>query len=310
LEPDLVHTHSSKPGVLGRLAAWRVGVPRVVHHVHAFAFHDYSPPHRRWIYSQIERLSGATCDRVVFVNQEERQLAIDRRWIGAEKCLTVYNGVRLDRLDPSRDLAPRHRFRDRLGIAASEMVVLLLGRLEYPKQPLLVAEIAEALAARRPEGRWRIVVVGAGDEHPALVRRIAELRLENRVLMPGWLDDPRDALMGADVMLQTSLAEGLPMTLIEAAAVGMAAVASDAKGNREVVTPRTGILCSPKDPLRYADALVGLLDDPAYRIELGAAARQRAVEMFDARKNNRRIIELYDELLGVTSLPATRRRAA
>ncbi|HEY1600019.1 MAG TPA: glycosyltransferase, partial [Pirellulales bacterium] len=92
---QIVHTHSSKPGILGRAAACRAGVPHVIHHVHGFAFHEFSPPGARWIYSRLERWAGTCCDRVVFVNHEERQLSVREGWLPAEKCLTIYNGVDL-----------------------------------------------------------------------------------------------------------------------------------------------------------------------------------------------------------------------
>ena len=99
---QIVHTHSSKPGFLGRVAARRAGVPHVVHHVRGFAFHEFSPPPKRWIYSRLERWAGRYCDRVLFVNHEEREMSVQNGWLPAEKCQTIYNGVDLAAVDPRR----------------------------------------------------------------------------------------------------------------------------------------------------------------------------------------------------------------
>ncbi len=144
---DIVHTHSSKPGILGRLAARRAGVPAIVHHIHGFAFHDYTPRLQHLVYSRLEQWAGRYCDRVLFVNHEERELSIRRGWLPAEKCLTIYNGVDLDVITSAGRQAARRGRRARWQLADDEIAIVFAGRLEPQKQPLALADIAGASAA-------------------------------------------------------------------------------------------------------------------------------------------------------------------
>jgi glycosyltransferase involved in cell wall biosynthesis len=294
---DVVHTHSSKPGVLGRLAARRVGVSAVVHQVHAFAFHDYSPWYKRWLYSTIERLVARHCDRMLFVNSEERDLVVSRGWLPAANCLTIYNGADLDAVNPRHVAQHRHVQRARWQVSDDEFVILFLGRLEYPKQPLLLAEIADRLERLRPHESWHLVVAGTGPDEERLQRAVAAMGMTHRVKLVGWQEDPLSVSHAADVAVLVSLAEGLPRSLIEAQAVGLPIVASAAKGNREVVTKDSGFLCPPKDPDAFAQCLARLIDSAELRSSMGRAARQHAEKCFDTVSNNRQIVAVYDALL-------------
>jgi glycosyltransferase involved in cell wall biosynthesis len=317
---DLVHTHSSKPGIIGRLAARHAGVPAIIHQVHAFAFHEFSSILKKHVYSRIERWASQYCDHLLFVNHEEREMVLRESWLPQEQCTTIYNGVDIAGLNPRNAGPARQRFRETHQFLANEIIILFNGRLAYPKQPLLLADIAAQLQKQRPEAAWRFLVVGSGEEEKALRARVELLGLKTRVTMAGWHDDPRPSLYAADIALQTSLAEGLPLALIEAHAAGLPSVASNAKGNREVVTPETGFLCSPKDPAAYAAHLATLIDNKFMRAQMGRAARKRAELHFDTVTNNQRIVAIYEELLAekgirvrpatVTDVPVPERRAA
>ncbi len=294
---DLVHTHSSKPGILGRLAARWAGVPQIVHHVHSFAFHEFSSPLEHAIYARLERWAGQYCDHVIFVNHEERQWAVEHRLLRAEQCLTVHNGIDLDPfLSPTR-FEQRQQFRSARQWSDDEQVILVIGRLDAQKQPLILADIAAALQTRCPAHRWRLAIAGSGSLESEL-RRLVELReLEQRVEFLGWQEHPATVYHAADIQLQPSLWEGLPLTLIEGHAATLSAVASNVKGNREVVTNETGTLCAPRAADEYAAALARLIVEPKFRKQQGQAARRRAIAHFDGSVNMRRIAELYDQWL-------------
>lgn len=308
---QIVHTHSSKPGALGRIAARRAGVPHIVHHVQGFAFHEFSRPLSRAAYTRLETLASRYCDRIIFVNHEERELAIRTGIAPAEKCVTVYNGVDLRKFSPAEMRRWREAFRADLGIAHDEVVILTIGRIDEQKQSLLLPAIAARLKARAPAARWRLLVVGSGPLERCLDELASECGVRQCVRRVPWLAQPEQAYFAADVVLQPSLWEGLPLALIEAQAAALPAVASDVKGNREVVTDRTGYLCRPRDPDDYAARLAELVNDAAMRTFLGAAARRRAEKHFDASANMDQIARLYDELLAQPARePSTERRAA
>jgi glycosyltransferase involved in cell wall biosynthesis len=307
---QIVHTHSSKPGVLGRIAARRAGVPTVIHTVQGFAFHEFSSVLKRCVYSRLEQWAGRYCDRVLFVNHEEHEMSVRNRLLPPQKCLTIYNGVDRGALQTPASAAARQQYRQAWRLADDEVAILFAARLEPQKQPLVLAEIATALRSRFTSQRWRLIIAGTGPAQARIEAQIAAMRLSEQVSLVGWLKDPHAALAAADVVLLPSLYEGLPLGLIEAQAAGLPVVASNVKGNREVVTSGTGFLCSARDVDAYADKLATLINDPLARIRLGRAASQHAEQKFDAAVNARQVRAIYDELAAAShSAPAERMAA-
>lgn len=307
---DLVHTHSSKPGILGRIAARRAGVPCVVHHVHAFAFNEFSSRRATWTYRRLEKLAGHFCDRVLFVNHEERRLAVETGLLPVEKCLTVQNGIDLSPYTTFERARLRQPWRTRLGIRPDEIALLFIGRLDNQKQPLILPKIADALRNFTPPARWKLIVAGDGPLAGSLAREVQSLGLGDSVRLVGWQPEPSAMFHAADILVQPSLWEGLPLTVLEGHAAGLATVASDICGTREVVTAETGFLCAPRDPLGYAAALARLIEQPALRSRMGHAARTRAATSFDGAVNMRQIARLYDDWLGQVPAAVPLRRAA
>ena len=123
---------------------------------------------------------------------------------------------------------------------------------------------------------WKIIVAGNGPDETALRSKIKRMRLDDRIRLIGWQEDHAAVTLGCDVMLMCSLFEGLPCTLIQAHAAGLPTVAGDVKGVREVVSEQTGILCDPRDPEGYAEALGRLIENPLLRQRFGAAALQES----------------------------------
>lgn len=302
---DVVHTHSSKPGILGRLAARHAGVEGIVHHVQGFAFHEFTPAPLRLLGTLAERWAGANCDRIVFVNQEERAWAIQTARLPAHKCVTIYNGADLQRFSPAPSLERRAELRKALGIDADEVAVLFVGRLAPQKQPLIIPQVAKRLDELLPDTAWRILVAGSGPLEDALNDGIHKLGMEQRVQLLSWQDATEQWMQSADVLLQPTLWEGLPLAAIEAMGAGIPVVAADVKGNREAVSETTGSLCEPRSPEAFARALARFVASSRLRQECGAEGRLRAERDFDRVVNYARFADLYEELTA-TRLPASR----
>ncbi|MEM7587713.1 MAG: glycosyltransferase family 4 protein [Acidobacteriota bacterium] len=297
LAPQIVHTHSSKVGFLGRLAARLVGVPVAVHHVRGLPFHEASAPWRRRLFSRLEALAGAWCDRVLFVNHEERRLAVDRGLLPESRCVTILNGVEIEAFDGAQVPALRQSFRHRCQAVEHEVLILFCGRLVRQKDPLILPEIARLLEERRPDEPWRIVVAGCGPLGHQLDERIEQLGLAKRFLRLGWVADPVPATVGCDIALLPSRWEGLPRVLLEAQAAGRPVVTSDITGSREAIDESTGMLCRVGEPADYAAALDALFD-PERRRCMGDAGRRRARQRFRVESTVASVVEVYDELLG------------
>lgn len=297
---DIVHTHCSKPGILGRIAAKKAGVPHVIHHVQSFAFHEFTRALMRKIYVACERKAAPFGDRTIFVNRDDLRTAVDERIVPAVKCLLIPNGTDLSLFRPSFEPRGDSPLRRRLGVGIGGALIYFVARLEKPKQPLLLPDIAVALERLLPDADWNLIVAGEGGYREAVERKIAALRIGHRIRLVGFQTEAEKyaTYHEADAVLQPSLWEGLSLTLIEAQAAGLPAVAGSVKGNRETVVPGTGYLCEPKNAADYARRLAELVQQPELRRSMGIAARRRAELEYDVVANMRRITQLYDEMLG------------
>ncbi|MBN1813018.1 MAG: glycosyltransferase family 4 protein [Anaerolineae bacterium] len=294
---DIVHTNSSKAGILGRWAARLTGVPIIVHTVHGWAHHDRQHPLVRRAYILLEQLTQHITDRLVVVSPRNIEKGLADSIASPEKYVTIRSGIELDRFrQPNR---PCEAVRAELGIPLDVAVVGTVTRLSPQKAPLDFVAAAAQVAARRPDVHF--VVVGDGPLRAEVESQIAAEGLTARFHLTGLRRDVPDLLHSFDVFALTSLWEGLPRVLPQAMAAGLAIVATAVDGNAEAVEDGVnGFLTPPGDPQALADALLRLLDDPALAAQMGAAGRERADE-FGARKMVDDIAALYEALLAHVS---------
>jgi len=296
---DIVHTHCSKPGIVGRIAARKAGVPCILHHVQSFAWHEFTSSPLKQAYMACERFAAPYGDRMLFVNHFDRHTAVAEGLMPEDRCPLIFNGTDLKPFQPSFERRPDSDLRRSFGLTPNGTLIFFVARLEKPKQPWLLPEIAAELDRRLPQAEWKLVVAGDGAYREAVERRIAELNVGHRMQLVGWQSEELKyrTYHEADVVLQPSLYEGLSLTLIEAQAAGLPAVAGNVKGNREVVTPGTGFLCDARSAADYAERLATLVADPQLRITQGRAARAHAELEFDVEVNMRRVTDLYETML-------------
>jgi glycosyltransferase involved in cell wall biosynthesis len=288
---DVVHTHSSKAGLLGRLAARIAGAGLVVHTIHGFPFNDQTlSASVRTALLWSERLAARITERLVAV-AEPNAVEAERRGIARRADVeVVHSGIDLDRFEglPSRDEARR-----RLGLPLDRAVVGTVGRLSECNAPEVFAAAARVVLERRPE--TELVVVGDGH-----LRAAAEAAAggDARVRFLGHRDDVPSILPALDVFAFPIRWGGLGRALTEAMIVGLPVVASAVNGVPEVVEhERTGLLVPPDDPRRLAEGVIRLLEDGALARQVGAAARERVVPEFGADVMVRRLEALYEREL-------------
>jgi glycosyltransferase involved in cell wall biosynthesis len=290
----LVHTHSSKAGILGREAARRAGVPYVVHTVHGWSFHEAQPAWVRSAYVRLERRAAGQTDRIVCVagRDVEKGLAAG---IGHERQYRVIrSGIELARYHPDR--VRRAEVRGELGIPAEAVVVGAVTRLSAQKAPRDLAEILLATAEAHPGVMG--LVVGDGPERAAFEARLAASPAGPRVLCTGLRHDADRYFSALDVFVLPSLWEGLPRTLPQAMTAGVPIVCSSVDGNAEAVRDGVeGFLVTPGDVGAAVAAVRRLVDDPELRRRMGEAGRFRAAE-FDVERMTSQLGELYGELCG------------
>ncbi len=289
---EIVHTHTSKPGVVGRLAATRAGVPVVVHTVHGFGFHEETGVLETAVYTMLERIAARWCDRIVTVSDFHRQWAL-RAGIGTpEQIVAIPNGVPAERAQPLR---ARADVRQELGIG-DRLMILSTGRLAEQKGLEYLIRAAALLRERRSD--VSIVLAGDGPLMDALERLIHELGVGDLVRILGFRADVCDLLDAADLVVLPSLWEGLSISLLEAMAAGKPVITTTIGSNREVTNDgEAAVLVPPKSPRGLADAIVALADDPARRHELAHVAREVQARRYTIGRMLDSYVEQYDLLI-------------
>lgn len=289
----VVHTHSSKAGILGRVAARLAGVPVIVHTVHGWGFYDGQHPALRTLYITLEKLADRCCDRLIVVSRLNADKGLAVGISRPEKYVTISGGIDVETY--AHPTVDRVAMRSALGIPAGAPVVGTVGRLSPQKAPLDWMRAAAMVAQAVPEVRF--VYVGDGPLRPAVETLIAELELTDKVILTGLRRDIPDLLAVFDVFALSSLWEGLPLVALQAMAAGLPVVCTQVDGTAEaIVDGVTGLLVPPAQPRALGEAIVSLLRDPARMQRMATAGRRRA-EDFSLRKMVVTIDALYQELL-------------
>ncbi len=291
---DLVHTHSSKAGILGRAAARLAGVPGIVHTVHGWSFNDVQPAVTRRFYVEAERAAARVTDRIVCVARFDRERGLGAGIGHPSQYRIVRSGI-----DPRLYVAPegtRERVRRALGAGPQDVVVGSIANFKPQKGPLDFVEAARRARLRDP--RLRFFIAGDGDLRPAAERAIADAGLGDAVHLLGWRDDVPELLAAMDIFLLTSLFEGLPRVVLQAMAASVPVVATDTGGVAEVVLDgKTGRLVPPGDPAAAAEAIVALAEHTDTRRRFAASARALLGAEFDSGRMVRDLEDLYDDVL-------------
>lgn len=299
---DLVHTHSSKAGALGRLAAHRVRVPAVVHTFHGFPFHDFQSRLRRAAYIEIERQLARITDRFLTDGSAVAAEAVRLRIAPPDRIRALASAVDPD--IPRVSERTREQARQLIGVPTKAQVVGTVGRLDQQKAPQDMVTAMAALGRRELYSIW----VGDGPLREPVERLIRRRGLANHFLLLGDRRDVPVLLPGFDVFAMSSRYEGLPCAVVEAMTCGVPVVATAVNAVPEVVIPgKTGLLVPPGAPSLLSRALAYMLDHPEERARMAAAASAQLGDRFLPSVLGRDLTETYELALakpaGVTAAP-------
>lgn len=294
----IVHTHSSKAGILGRVAARMAGVPVVVHTLHSLVFHEYQGRFKNRAYIVLKRLCAPLTDCYISVCDAVTRGALQQGIASPDRYVTVYSGIHLDPfLKISEQLTPELA-KKRLGLDPARPVIGKVARLYHQKGHDLFLRAAARIAAEHPEAVF--LLVGDGILRQTLDHLARDLGIHDRVVFAGRVDPSEvPACMRAmDVVVHTSIREGVARVIPQAYAVGVPVVALNLDGAPEVIEDgRTGFLIEPGSEASVAEAVGTLLRSSQLRHDMAVRGREVVLQKFPVDVMVERIDEVYVALL-------------
>lgn len=295
---QIVHTHCSKAGLLGRLAARRAGVPIVIHTYHAFGWQVMRSGVRQpsWrnplaaikkrAYVSAERYAASLSDGLITVSDINKEQALQHRLAPAEKFTTIYSGIAIDKFSQAND---RDKTIAQLDLDNSKPIVGMIGRLTVQKAPLDFVYAAKKILLTKPDTQF--IICGEG---PLLEDVKQAIGGESRIKLLGFRSDIPDILAALDLLVVSSLWEGLGRSLTEAMIMGIPVAATAVDGIPELVTHRqTGLLSEPASPNQLAENIDWVLSHPTEATAMATRAKSQVQRDFCASRMVDKIDELY-----------------
>ena len=303
-KPDIVHTHASKSGAIGRLAARACGVPLVVHTFHGHVFHSYFTPFMSRLIVRFERFFARRTDAIIAISDSQRhELTELYRIAPPEKVFTIPLGFNLEKFSVDQD-KKKSIFYNKHGFDSSEIIIGIIGRLVPIKNHDMFLEVA-AIVKQRTRQRVRFAIIGDGESRPGIEKKAAELGLsyayyitkpktQADVVVTSWETEIDQALAGLDIVVLTSNNEGTPVSLIEAQSAYKPVVSTNVGGVEDmVIHGETGFITDVGDVQRFADYLIRLIEDPALRERMGKLGHEYVAERYSKQRLINDMRKLY-----------------
>ena len=282
IKPDIVHTHSSKAGIIGRWAAYRAKVPGIVHTIHGLAFTASTSRMVNSVYRMLERQAAPLTGKIVCVADAMRDQSLAANIGRRDQYVTVYSGM--ETAPFVTPPVPRDVVRKQLGLADDHIAVGTIARLFHMKGHEDILRIAPDLCQRFPNLRW--LWIGDGLLRAEFERQIAQMGLTDRFILTGLVPPTRipELTNAMDILVHPSRREGLARALPQGALAGKPVVTYDVDGNKEaLIEGETGFALLPFEVERLRDALILLMNDPQLRASMGRKGREYALARFDTK---------------------------
>jgi len=293
-KPDIVHTHTSKAGLLGRLAARLAGIPSIIHTPHGHVFFGYFGALKTKMFVLLEKLASRITDKIIALTPREKADYLRYKVAKEDKLVVIPSGIELHKCQyPPKE--ERSKLRRELGIPDRSAVVGTAGRLVPVKGPGFLLQAVGQVISEHPD--TYLVFAGDGPLRKNLAKDAVDRGLAKKIIFTGWRDDMARVLSVFDVFCLPSLNEGMGRVLVEAMALGKPVVASDAGGIPDLIIPgKNGILVPPQDPEELARQIRFLIENREEREKLGRAGKEMASAYSD-EVMVKKIAELYEKAL-------------
>ena len=296
---DIVHTHTAKAGIIGRWAAKIAGVPIIIHTLHGLSFHDFMPSYQKKFFILLEKSTARFTDLLISVGENIKWKSIYAGITSREKYSTIYSGMDLDNF--KKVDINRNQLKESLKIANNEFIVGTVSRLEPRKGPQYFIEVIERVKKSIPNIKG--ILVGCGSFRSHLEKKIRKLNLDENIILTGYRKDIAEIMSIFDLVCLTSLWEGIPRVLVQAALLGKPLIGFDIDGNSEVIKQGiNGFLVPPKDIEECANKIIFLLKDDDLRNKMSLESKNIIDSNWDKDFMVKEIRDTYIRLINNKNL--------
>ena len=293
LSTIIVHTHSSKAGILGRWAARLAGINLIIHSIHGFSFNDYQPSFLRAFYMFLERVTSLITKRFIAVSKANIEKGINKRIFSKDKAVLIRSGI--DIKEYQKAGFNRKEERGKLGFDAEIPLVAMVACFKPQKSPLDFVKVAKIVSDEINEVLF--LLVGDGVLRSEIEEQIKKFKIDDKIILLGWRDEIPEIMNCIDILVLTSLWEGLPRVFPQAMASGKPVIATKVDGAPEAIkNDINGFLLAPKDINGIAEKVIYLIRHPEKASEMGEKGKS-LVEEFSIWKMLEQQEELYASLL-------------
>lgn len=299
IQPDIVHTHASKAGFLGRMAAFSLRIPVVVHTFHGHVFHSYFGKFKTSFFKQIERYLAKKSTGIIAISAlQKHELADVHKIVNQEKIKVISLGFDLQKFQEGR-IEKREAVRAQYKLSDDEVAITIIGRLAPIKDHDYFLNVIEEVLKQTPQ-EIKVFIVGDGSEKNHIEDRVNKLNevYPNRIMMTSWILDIATFIQGMDIVCLTSKNEGTPVSLIEAQAAGIPVISTDVGGVRDAMEDgKSGFVVKRENIETYIKNLRLLIEDDKLREKISIFGQKNATEKFGYQRLVLEMEDYYKELL-------------
>lgn len=299
IQPDIVHTHASKAGLLGRMAAFSLRIPVVVHTFHGHVFHSYFGKFKTSFFKQIERYLAKKSTGIIAISAlQKHELADVHKIVNQEKIKVIPLGFDLQKFQEGR-IEKREAVRTQYKLSDDEVAITIIGRLAPIKDHDYFLNVIEEVLKQTPQ-EIKVFIVGDGSEKNHIEDRVNKLNeaYPNRIMMTSWILDIATFIQGMDIVCLTSKNEGTPVSLIEAQAAGVPVISTDVGGVRDAMEDgKSGFVVKRENIETYIKNLRLLIEDDKLREKISIFGQKNATEKFGYQRLVLEMEDYYKELL-------------